>query len=74
VAAPGVILDRIRTQGPTATYDAMNEKVVDAFESGILDATEVLITALQVAASGALMALTTDTIVYHKDPKQSLQP
>ncbi|MCC6455051.1 MAG: hypothetical protein IT328_08925 [Caldilineaceae bacterium] len=69
-----VVIDQIRQAGPTATYDVLNEKVVDAFEGGVLDVAGVLTTVLQTAASAALMALTTDTIVYHKNPKQATNP
>jgi chaperonin GroEL len=69
-----VVMDQIRQTGPTATYDVMNATVVDAFEGGVLDVAGVLTTVLQTAASAALMALTTDTIVYHKNPKQATNP
>ena len=69
-----VVIDQIRQAGPTATYDVMNAKVVDAFEGGVLDVAGVLTTVLQTAASAALMALTTDTIIYHKNPKQATNP
>lgn len=74
VPSSSVIMDKIRQAGPTATYDAMEGKVVDAFEAGIVDAAGVLTTVLQTSASAALMALTTDTIVYHKNPQQALTP
>lgn len=74
VSSSSVFMDKIRQAGPTATYDAMEEKVVDAFEAGIVDAAGVLTTVLQTSASAALMALTTDTIVYHKNPQQALNP
>lgn len=69
-----VVIDQIRQAGPTATYDVMEARVVDAFEGGVLDVAGVLTTVLQTAASAAMMALTTDTIVYHKNPKQSTTP
>ncbi len=69
-----VVMDQIRQAGPTATYDVMNAKVIDAYEGGVLDVAGVLTTVLQTAASAALMALTTDTIVYHKNPKQATNP
>ncbi|MEZ4713478.1 MAG: TCP-1/cpn60 chaperonin family protein [Caldilineaceae bacterium] len=71
---PPVIIDRVYTAGADYTYDALNGCIVNAYESGILDVVDVLSTALATAASGAMMALTTDAIVYHKDPKQSMQP
>lgn len=74
VPSSSVIMDQIRQAGPTATYDVLSGKVVDAYEGGVLDVAGVLTTVLQTAASGALMALTTDTIVYHKNPKQATSP
>ncbi|MBV7329982.1 hypothetical protein KFU94_17400 [Chloroflexi bacterium TSY] len=71
---PAVIVDRVLTAGPSATYDAVNYQVCDAYESGILDVADVLETSFRAAISGAMQALTTDAIVYHKDPEQSLNP
>jgi len=34
----------------------------------------VVDTVLRTAVSTALMALSTDTIVYHKNPKQAMEP
>lgn len=74
VPSSSVVMDQIREAGPTATYHVIDAKVVDAFEGGVLDVAGVLTTVLQTAASAALMALTTDTIVYHKNPKQATTP
>ena len=48
--------------------------LVDAFAAGILDATDVAVMVVQSAVSGAMMALSTDTIVYHRKPQQALSP
>jgi len=74
VASSSVIMDQIRQAGPTATYEVISAKVVDAYEGGVLDVAGVLTTVLQTAASSAMMALTTDTIIYHKKPKESTTP
>ncbi len=74
VSAPKVQMQQIRDQGPGSTYDVFSGKVVDAFSSGVLDVTDVVSQLLQIAASGAMMALSTDAIVYHRKPQQSLQP
>ena len=74
VPSSSVEMDRIRRAGPTATYDVLEGRVVDAYAAGVLDAVGVLTTVLQTAASAALMALTTDTIVYHKKPEQATNP
>lgn len=72
--APKVFMQRIRDGGPTMTYDAVRHQVVDAFTTGVLDVTDVVAQMLHIAASGAMMALSTDVIVYHRKPKESLQP
>ena len=74
VPSSSVILEKIREAGPAATYDVFSATVVDAYEAGVVDVAEVLKTVLQTAASGAVMALTTDTIVYHKKPEQAISP
>lgn len=72
--APKVFMQQVRDGGPTMTYDATTGNVGDAFSNGVLDVTDVVAQMLQIAASGAMMALSTDAIVYHRKPKQSLKP
>lgn len=72
--APKVFMQKICEAGPTATYDAVQHQVVDAFATGVLDVADVVAQMLHIAASGAMMALSTDAIVYHRKPKESLQP
>ena len=74
VRPPAVIIDRVAAGGPAMTYDWEQGAVVDAHAAGVVDAAGVLATVLQTAASGALMALSTDAIVYHKNPAQSMEP
>jgi chaperonin GroEL len=50
-------------------YDAKNHKMVDAFESGIIDPAKVVITALRNATSVAGTILTTESIVFEKKEK-----
>ena len=74
IDSPAVIGHRLDEAGSPATYDALEGKVVDAFAAGILDATDVAVMVVQSAVSGAMMALSTDTIVYHRKPQQALSP
>ena len=74
VQPPAVIIDRVRSAGPRATYGWEQGAVVDAHAAGVVDAAGVLLTVLQTATSGAVMALSTDAIVYHKKPAQSMEP
>ena len=71
VDKPEWILQQIRQAGPPATFDVLKGRVVDARQTGILDATQVLKAVFQIAVSGAMMALKTDTIVYHRKPQES---
>lgn len=74
VDAPAIYVERVREGGPTTTYDALTGQVVDAVAGGVLDVANVVCGILEIAVSGATMALSTDTIVYHKKPEQSMQP
>jgi chaperonin GroEL len=72
--SPEGIVQRVRDAKAPTTFDAFSHNVVDAHHVGILDAAELVATVLQTAVSAGLMALTTDAIVYHRKPKQSLEP
>ena len=72
--APEVVVNQVREGDVKATYNALSQQVVCSQESGILDATDVLAKVLHIASSGAMMALSTDAIVYHKKPKEEMTP
>jgi hypothetical protein len=55
-------------------FDARNRKIVDMRQAGIVDSVLVLKKALEIAVSGAAMALTTDVIVHHRRPEISIEP
>ncbi len=70
----GVYVQRVIDAGPRATFDAVTGQIVDAYEQSLLDVTDIMIKVLRTAVSNAVMAITTDTIIYHKDPQQSFSP
>ena len=74
VPAPAVILQQVRDGGTNVTFDALSGRVMDAYEAGVLDVTDIVTKVLQIAASGATMALSTDTIIYHRKPQESMTP
>jgi chaperonin GroEL len=74
VDSPEVAVNQVREAGQGYTYDVLNQRVVDALDAGILDAADVVAKVLYIAAGGAMMALSTDAIVYHKKPQESMQP
>jgi len=58
-----VIVERVRKSKPGDGYDALHDKFVNMFESGIVDPAKVTRSALQNAASIAAMVLTTEAMV-----------
>ena len=74
VAAPAVYMQRLSDAGPAAAYDVFTGQIVDAHAHGLLDAADVVAAVLRSAASAATMTLSTDAIVYHRKPQQSLTP
>ena len=71
--APLAISDAQRL-GPGYGFDVREKKIVKMVDAGIVDPTLVVKRALQLAASGVMMLLTTDTLVLHKDPKENYKP
>jgi chaperonin GroEL len=63
------ILSQIKnyeTEESAHTYDAKNQKVVEATEAGLLDPAKVTRTALENAASVAGTILTTESVIFEK--------
>ena len=71
---PSQVMAKIKRVGTDYGFDARTGRVVNMAKVGIWDGTAVIKAALHGAVSGAALALTTDVIVYHKAPKQSLEP
>lgn len=57
------------TKSNKEVYDAKSHKLVDAFESGIIDPAKVVITAVRNAVSVAGTILTTESVVFEKKDK-----
>jgi chaperonin GroEL len=74
LTAPPAALAEVRRLGCDYAYDALSDKVRPWAEIGLMDPVGVLRIALQTAASGAMLALTTGAIVLHRKPEQSLEP
>ncbi len=71
---PQPIVAEARLRGPQWTFDVLRREWVDAWEAGILDPLPVLQAALQMSASAATMAMTTDVLVRHKKPEFAKNP
>jgi chaperonin GroEL len=74
IDAPTAVIAQAQQRGAGFGCDAMSGDIVAMSEAGILDSAGVLREALQTAVSGAMMALTTDTIVLHENPQTVYEP
>ena len=62
-----VIVERLKKEEGNVGYNARTDKFEDLMESGIIDPTKVVRSALQNASSAASMLLTTEAIVYEDE-------
>jgi chaperonin GroEL len=69
-AVASVVVERIREAGGGWGYNAETGEFEDLLESGVIDATKVVRTALQNAASIGGLMLTTETLVVDKPEEQ----
>jgi chaperonin GroEL len=71
---PDVMVEKVKAFPKGYGVDARTRQIVDMRQAGIVDSVLVLKKALEIAVSGAAMALTTDVIVHHKKPEISIEP
>ena len=71
---PPLAISEAQRQGAGFGLDAVSRQTVDMLESGIADPAIVARRALEHGVSGALMLLTTDALVIHRKPKESVEP
>jgi chaperonin GroEL len=68
------VVQRLKAESGATGYDAATNTYVDLMEAGILDPTKVSRTALQNAASGAGLMLTTEALVTDIPEKPKAAP
>jgi chaperonin GroEL len=68
------VLARLRLSPPNYGYDAVEGRIVDMVEAGILDPLKVVRTSLETGASAGSMALTTDALVLTAKRDPSVNP
>jgi chaperonin GroEL len=71
---PGSIAARLESAEPCTGFDVVTGKVVCMLEAGILDVAAVQKIAVRSAVSSAALALTTDVLVHHRKPQESMTP
>ncbi|HEX9885492.1 MAG TPA: chaperonin GroEL [Longimicrobiales bacterium] len=70
----GVIVEKVRGEGPGRGLNAATGEYVDMFKAGIIDPAKVTRSALQNAASIAALFLTTEAVVAEKPEKTPAAP
>lgn len=73
-AVPEVVAEKAKELPAGFGFDARSRKMADLRQAGLVDSFLVLKKALEIAVSGAALALTTDVIVHHIEPKESIEP
>jgi chaperonin GroEL len=73
-AAASVVLAECRARGAGYGYEARQGRVANMLEEQIVDATIVAKEALNRAVSGAVMLITSETLVLHRKPPKSMNP
>ncbi len=71
---PEVVIENVKSSPGGTGFDARTGQIVDMKRSGILEPLSVLQKAVEVAVSGAVMALTTDVIFHHAQPRECVEP
>ncbi len=67
------VMAEVKLAGPGHGFDVISERVVDIARSGIFDVAAVQKSAVHSAIAGAALALTTDVVIHHKIPQETLQ-
>ena len=66
-----IITENKDKQGPVIGYNAANGEFVDLVKTGIVDPTKVVRSALENAASAAMMFLTTEAVIAEKPEEKN---
>lgn len=72
--APGAVVEEVARSPVSVAFDVNRGCLVDAYAHGLLDSSFVIAEAFRIAASGAAMALTIDTIVFRRNPPRMARP
>jgi chaperonin GroEL len=71
---PPIAIAEARRAGPGYGLEVREKKIVNMIQAGVADPAMIAKRALQLAASGAIMLLTTDALVLHRKPKENFEP
>jgi len=68
------VMAEIKRVGKGHGFDVRSGQIVDMAQAGIWDAAAVLKAAVRGAVASAALALTTDVLVHHREPQESMEP
>ncbi|MEM7330795.1 MAG: TCP-1/cpn60 chaperonin family protein [Chloroflexota bacterium] len=74
VSSPESILSQLDYHPEGTIYDVLTGQYKDAYTAGIVDPLRVVLSSLESGASGAMLALSIETIVLNKKPEMSYDP
>lgn len=74
ISQPRLYQAEIQRQPPGLFYDVQCRQLAEARQAGVLDSAQATRAALETAASGAMMALSTDTLIVKRKPRISYEP
>ncbi len=72
--APELVVEEISRSPNSTAFDVHKGCLVDAYAHGLLDSAFVTAEAFRMAASGAALALTIDTVVFRRNPPRMARP
>lgn len=71
---PRALFSDPRACTPGWTFDVLRRVWVEAWAGGVIDPLPVVLAALEGAVSTAIMALTTETLIRHREPEMAKEP
>jgi chaperonin GroEL len=63
-----------KDRNSTPGFDVRHNELTDMVQAGVLDSLQIIERALRTAASVAVMAVTTDAVILHREPKLQAMP
>ncbi len=73
-SSPEALLNQLEFQPEGTVFDVISGEFKDAYTAGIVDPLRVVLSSLESGASGAMLALSIETMVLNKKPEMTFDP